>query len=371
MPSVTSRPPRPDDDDDDDAWFASEQPMRRALVAELQRVKRRARTRWPLILLVAAGLTAAVLWRDARKARLHRAKVVLAIGEGAMSGGRTPMPAQELRDYVLSVLLANQVLEPLIHEYDLFPLRHQLGVQYALSELRDLFAVEVFQNYFLYSFDIDAPRSARIAIVVTHSDPDFAWLLANRLARLIVEGEQQRRLALAEQLARDAELALARVRERIVVLEQRRIARGLALTAAEASADQGTAAALRVELAELELQLHREGTAMLNLTQQAGADEMQAAIDRAGLAMTFTVAAERKPFAPGDRTYLRMILGALIFVALLPVVAIYIGAFDRRVHDREDLARLDLPVLGHLPPFPGDRVGSLRARGVRGRRVAS
>jgi hypothetical protein len=48
-----------------------------------------------------------------------------------------------------------------------------------------------------------------------------------------------------------------------------------------------------------------------------------------------------------------------------------VGAFDTRVHDREDVERIGLPVLGHLPPFPGDHVGSLRARGVRRPRVPS
>ena len=50
---------------------------------------------------------------------------------------------------------------------------------------------------------------------------------------------------------------------------------------------------------------------------------------------------------------------------------IVIGAFDSRVHDVEDVARLDLPVLGHVPGFPGDNVGSLEARGALRARVPS
>jgi hypothetical protein len=56
---------------------------------------------------------------------------------------------------------------------------------------------------------------------------------------------------------------------------------------------------------------------------------------------------------------------------MLPVFELFVGAFDSRIHDREDAERIGVPVLGHLPSFPGDQVGSLRARGVRGRRVAS
>ena len=45
--------------------------------------------------------------------------------------------------------------------------------------------------------------------------------------------------------------------------------------------------------------------------------------------------------------------------------ALFLGAFDSRVHDTDDVARLGLPVLGHVPGFPGDQVGSLRSRGAR------
>jgi len=42
-----------------------------------------------------------------------------------------------------------------------------------------------------------------------------------------------------------------------------------------------------------------------------------------------------------------------------------LGAFDPRVHDGDDVARLGLPMLGQLPAFRGDDVGALRARAAR------
>ena len=48
---------------------------------------------------------------------------------------------------------------------------------------------------------------------------------------------------------------------------------------------------------------------------------------------------------------------------------LFLGAFDPRVHDTDDVARLGFPVLGHVPGFPGDQVGSLRSRGARRARV--
>jgi hypothetical protein len=48
-----------------------------------------------------------------------------------------------------------------------------------------------------------------------------------------------------------------------------------------------------------------------------------------------------------------------------------LGAFDSRVHDSDDVARLKLPVLGHVPGFAGDNVGSMRTRSAAPTRVPS
>ena len=356
----------------DDGWFEAEQPMRHALVAELQRLKRRARKRWILVLTIAVALTTAVLYKRSKKVKMHRARVVLAVTEGSLASGHIPMPILELRDYVASILITNQEIEKIIEEHDLFALRHTHGMAFAVSSFRDMFDVAVHRNYFLYEYNIDAPRSARIVIVFNHSDPDFAWRMARRLATIVIEGEQARRVALAEQLARDAEAAIAHVRARGLELERALGAKALELTAAEDAGDRRRAGALRVEVIDLDAKLHQENELLIGLTQQANADEMGLAIDRAGLGMSFVVAEEKRPFdEPGARLYLQVIVGVFVFCVMLPVVSIFVGAFDSRIHDREDAERIGVPVLGHLPSFPGDQVGSLRARGVRGRRVAS
>jgi hypothetical protein len=189
---------------------------------------------------------------------------------------------------------------------------------------------------------------------------------------VLLGGAPAPRLQAAEQLAREAEAAIAHVSARGLELERALAARTLELTEAEERGDRRRAGALRVEVLELDAKLHQENELLLNLTQQANADEMALAIDRAGLGMSFVIAEERRPYEePGARLYLQVIIGVFVFCVVLPVVAVFIGAFDTRIHDREDAERIGLPVLGHLPGFPGDHVGSLRARGVRGRRVPS
>ncbi|MCA9676708.1 MAG: hypothetical protein H6709_04400 [Kofleriaceae bacterium] len=356
----------------DDGWYEAEGATRYVLVAELQRLKRRARARWLPILVTVCALTGLAMYKRLKKVKLHEATVTIALTEGTMADGKDPMPAQELRDYVATVLLNNGVLLKVIEEEQLFPLRRKLGDEYALNELRDQFQITVYRNYFLYQYSPDEPRSARIAVEFTDPDPDQAWRMAHRLAELIVSGEQARRQELAEQLGHDAAEVLAEARARLEDREQQVSDRRLALSAAQRDGDRARANALTVELRALDVQLRREREAMVQMTIASSGDALAAAVDRAGLGITFDIHEQGRPREePGARTYLNVIVGVVLFVILLPVVAIFYGAFDSRVHDPEDVDRIGLPVLGHVPTFPGDKVGSLRGRGVRGRRVPS
>ena len=62
---------------------------------------------------------------------------------------------------------------------------------------------------------------------------------------------------------------------------------------------------------------------------------------------------------------------AVVGTSALIGAAMVLGAFDSRVHEIDDVSRLGLPVLGHLPGFAGDHVGSLEARGAMRARVPS
>jgi len=365
---VIPRPPPPDDD----AWHESEQPIRYAIVAELKRIKRRSRARLGVILAITTVLTAGVVYKRTHRVKIHEAEVVVAVTEGALGDGHVPMPVNELREYVGSVLLSNQVLQKVIEEEDLFPLRHKLGMEYAINELRDLFSIGIHRNYFLSEYSIDAPRSARISVEFSHPDPAFASRMAHRLATLIVEGEQAHRRMIADEMARQAALGLADAREHAAAIEQEVVDKTAAVTRAQDRGERREAGALKVEVAEAEAKLREADKEIAALTRQANVDEMAVAIDRAGLGMRFDIVEAKRPLEqPPAGLYFQIIVGALAFFILLPIVATFVGAFDTRIHDREDAERIGLPVLGHLPGFPGDDVGSLRARGLRGRRVPS
>jgi capsular polysaccharide biosynthesis protein len=100
-------------------------------------------------------------------------------------------------------------------------------------------------------------------------------------------------------------------------------------------------------------------------TQDAIADRIAAA----GLDLVIEIAGEKRPTRPPSRGLMISILLVIVGIGSLLGSALLIGAFDSRVHDVEDVERLGLPVLGHVPGFPGDRVGSLEARGVQRSRI--
>jgi len=383
------------------------------LIAELQRLARRARVRWLPVVAIAVLLTAGILYKRSRKTHLKRARVVLAATEGSMGDSLVPMPQGELRDYIVNILLSSDVLRldlligevlrdgPTMTDAEVAdevrrraePVDIKIPQDSVLAswiatqrenpltdddlatdpdDLLEMTGINVYRNYFLMAYYAEAPRSARILVVVSDPDPELANHEAHRLAELIKAGEARRRLALGEALAADAASALAAVRTQADELDALIVKRRVELAAAEDAGEAGKAAALRVGVEELRSKRRSADEKMLGLTSLASAEEQAAAIDRAGLGIKFELVEERRaPEDSGTRTYLRVLQAALLFGMLLPLTAIIIGTFDPRIHDREDVERIGLPVLGHVPAFPGDRVGSLRARGVRGRRVPS
>src|SRR5262249_35840611 len=94
-------------------------------------------------------------------------------------------------------------------------------------------------------------------------------------------------------------------------------------------------------------------------------------VTEAGLDTRLSIVAERHPERSEPSGLLLAMIIVVIGTGSLVGSALVVGAFDSRVHDIDDITRLDLPVLGHLPGFQGDDVGSLEARGAVRARVPS
>ena len=207
--------------------------------------------------------------------------------------------------------------------------------------------------------DSDASHSARIGITVSDIDPDRAFGLARDLAAIVIETAAEQRADQTKKLAAD----IAAMRER---LEQRLgdIAgddRSRRSTRRKMPVRLGTRT--RAEALDLELAQLRQEQKTANHTLGTIADSRDAAADQiaaAGLDVSVDIVDEHKPRESDHRSFvLAMVIVVIAFGAALGS-ALILGAFDARVHDTDDVERLGLTVLGHLPGFPGDQVGSLR-----------
>ncbi len=359
-------------DPDADAWFAAEQPWGRSLVVELQRLKRRAAARPIITLLLAVGLTFLVVVRIVRRPPSHTAYVVMAVSEGSLATGRDPMPVRELQQYIVNALLPDDKLIALIEEKNLFPLRKKLGMPFAVQELRDLFEITVYRNYFLQDdYAPDLRRTARIELAVTHADDDTAFELAHRLGAIIVDSADHIEDSAAEELGRQADAITARARRDVDAIDRKvseKEAELLKATRDPATADR--APGLRTQLRALYFQLDYDKRKLSVIEENTLIDRTDARAMAAGLGLKLEVVSERRPPREEDHTARLGLVILAIFVVMLPIAGIAIGAFDPRIHDTGDITRLGFTSLGHLPGYAGDRIGSLRARGVRRRRAA-
>lgn len=354
----------------DDDWYESEESTRKGMVVELQRIRRRTRVRPWLVIVIAALITGALTFKLVTRKQQFQAEVVLALREGSLgTQDRTGMPLGELREYVASVLLSDNKLEELIERRNLHRLRKTLGMPWAVSELREQLEIEVWRNSYIY-YDPENPNrdpSARIGLTVSDEDPDDAFLLAHDLATIVIQSVRERRYEFAARIAQQIALERDAITVKLEQLDEELTRTMVAFSKARRAQKDGVAQAFNLRLTELDNQKKDAEKTLTELTtsQDAIADRIAAA----GLDLVIELVGEKRPNRPPSRGLLISIIVVIVGIGSLIGSALVIGAFDSRVHDVEDVERLGLPVLGHVPGFPGDRVGSLEARGVQRKRV--
>jgi len=355
-----------------DGWFEAEEPLGVGMVLELQRIRRRASARPVKVLLLAALVTAAVTYKFATKPKQYEASVVLAMQEGSFTETKNHhIPFDQLRAYVVEVLLPDKELLAMIERRNLFPLRKTMGPQFALNELRDAVEVQIWKNSFIHFTDEDASalKSARIGIEVTSEDADDAYDIAHDLATIAIAQHNERRKRVAEALAGDVAQKRESIELRLDELVEERTAKQTELIAAQRKGKQGLAGALLVDIAAIS---HEEKRVSAELDQVAASPEALAdQISEAGLDTMLSIVDERRPLVQESSGLVLVIIAVVIGLGALVGSSLLLGSFDPRIHEIDDVTRLGLPVLGHVPGFAGDHVGSLAARGATRARVPS
>lgn len=346
-------------------WFAAEADLH-SWRRELLRLKRRARARLPLTLFSALAVTAAAVWLVASRKPPAESRILIRVTESQLLRQDTPLTTGDLSAYLYDAAFTNQNLLALIAKHGLYPLARARGDSVAVETMKWYVDIEVYRNYFLLARAFNDPvRSVRVAIKYQHEDPQVSLRVARDLAQLVIDTESHRRSGESGELAELAGAALDRASQ---ALERRKLDlsdRQRSLGAAEKRRDEEAIAALKVEIARLAGEINVNTQAVRHARESKRRADLQLAMDERGVGLLFQIVDERPPPPPPDPravTIRLAMLSLVCFLFVLPLCAIGIGAFDQRLHDREDVQRVGLAVVGHVPPFEGDEVGSMKAR---------
>lgn len=348
---------------------ASQQTLRR----ELQRLKRRAKKRIVVVILLSLVGVAAVIKKVSGRVPLYQATVLMRVTEGNLLEEDSPMANEGLANYLFLVALNSERLLTIIEKHNLYPERETFGSTYAIDKLRDFLDIEITANYFARVRDEGDPqRSVGINLHFSDFDPDLAFEVALDLSSALVEAERERRAQHAEKLSAVANRTVSLVESKLAVLNA-------SMTQAIQTIDKGPVgpdgplkiAEAKIAMSRLQEELKQTSLVLESMSANRDSIEFAKAAEKAEQALRFDIIDVRRPFiAPKVSKVFYAVLALFIFIMLVPICAIGVAAMDSKLHGIEDIVRLNMPVVGHLPHFPGDRMGSLRERSRRRKDVA-
>ncbi|HEY4242957.1 MAG TPA: hypothetical protein VGM88_24245 [Kofleriaceae bacterium] len=359
----------PPPSDNDDAWFDSEQPTRTGAVAELQRIQRRTFNRPWAPLLFAFTITSLLTYKIYKKKPIVEATIVLQLSQGSLHTRETPIPVDELRDYVSNILLDDKKLLALIERRHLFPLRAKAGNQFAIDELRDQMTITVWKNSFVF-YDEDNPdaeREAHIGISVDDTDADDAYERAQDLASIAIETFDEKQQEIGDAIQKHYDDINEGLQKNRADIERSITVKQAAMRNAREAGQNTLAAVFLVNITQLQEEAKRVDIQLGTLTNSR--EGYQGDIADSGLDVSLRRVDEYRPEQPEKSGLAMIMIAAIVGTCSFLGAAMVFGSFDARVHETDDVARLGLPVLGHVPGFPGDTVGSLVARGAARPRV--
>lgn len=354
-----------------DDWYRSEQPTRLGMVAELQRIRRRTRIRPIPVLVLATLITSAIVYKVSTKVAVLEAVVVLALTEGSMASDKTGIPVDQLRAFVTSVLLPDNKLSELIEKRDLYRLRKKLGPEFAIEQLRGSLDVQIWKNSFTSYDDEDdnVRRSARIGLTVIDSDPDRGYELAHDLAGIVIETLAAQRQKLADEITSQVASLRQALVERLNNIEAETSRKQATSDDALDRGRPDLAGIARIDLTALDRERQDVEAQLTRLVTSR--ESLATEIAAAGLDISLSIVEEHRPERPTRGSFVLVMIAVVVGTGALVGSALVLGAFDSRVHDADDVARLGLPVLGHVPGFAGDNVGSMQTRSAVRPRVPS
>jgi hypothetical protein len=322
---------------------------------ELACALRRARALWLRTLIATLVVTALVTLYRARQQRTFEASIVMRVVEESFDEDTAPPTQRELTKYLRDVALSRAKLLGLIERHDLYPDKMGPDPSRAIEQMNDDIELKVVQNYFAPERYIEGPiRSARIVIAYRGRDPDVALVVARELGELITQEETRRRQLLTSLSAAHLDDAVAGLRHSLI--EARREQARINLVVDKTPMDVIRLRDLTDRIAGLEQQLEQLTFRNTNLA-------LRSALEGRSEGMRFEVVdAGRPPRVLLTHFGELMVLAVVLFFFSLPLAALAVGVMDARLRDLDQLRRLGVEPLGHVPGFSGADVGSYRQR---------
>jgi hypothetical protein len=320
------------------------EPDLRGVFDEIRRLFRRARQRKLLVLAITVGLVALIGVREARKQRTYPARVILTATEGERALDGAAHTNAKLADYIWYAVFTDRALLPLMQKYDFRPdLFAKKNDRLALDDFREDLDVDIFKNEFAQPrFAGGPPRSARISISMRMPDPEVALALTRDLAELVIKRDAENRRERIE-----VEQKLATNSASLADTDLQRLQRSLSQARVDLEVappeERGT---LFVKIADLEGAVIRAQAELRDADMKKHALESEKRADKESLTLRFDFADLGAPERKVDRWLMLARTLGLAFFGLLPLVAMGVGAFDRRVYDERDVARAGLKAWG-------------------------
>ncbi len=329
------------DVDDDRDWTESE-PGFRELIDEVRRLLRRGRKRWWIAAALTIVIVAGVVARQARNVRRYPARIMLGVTENATSEESPVHSSAELKNYVYYAVFTDSALMKIIEKnhYDDKMLAKQPRL--VLEEFRETVEVDVAKNEFATARLTGETRSALVSVELWLPDPEQAIDITRQLGDLVIQRDEENQL---ERIRLERTLAVTGVS--IVRNEIDRMERELA------AANYEIEDASPMRRAELSVTIDNVTRAMLGAkTRLESALERRRKFDHVGADSNTSVALrwDRVDWGAAalrinERASLAQVGFGSLFI-LFPLLLLGVGAFNRRVYDDRDVARLGYDALG-------------------------
>jgi hypothetical protein len=364
------------------------EPGPQAALVEVMRLAGRG-IRHPLIcLLCGLGLTALVVGGLVLKEYRYQPKFVLRVVEMDRDPHTAPRPKRHLREHVRDAVFSNTRLAELIEKHGLYPALYRANPIAAITSFREDIEIDVYRNYFVEERSPDdPPRSARIAVSYRSSDRKQGLAVTRDLGKAIIDNEHQNRKRQAIAAAQEAEKVLTRARADVLALRQQIASRalllGVDLQSAEmrasllhatpepaldsntplgsqtiaqpdfasrlAGRDRDDQARAVVELIGLKRSLQGAERQLADAESRKADLELGRDLEQGGLGLRFEVIDEGAISESAGIGFDDLLFVGLCTLLLgLPLLVLAVGAFDSKIRDSLDVARLGLRPLGFV-----------------------